>query len=71
VLRATGVPVPLRTLQRFVAEDLGVENGQGDTVRVVDPPPGVLEVDFLTLGAFTGAPGGGHPRCSTARNAAR
>jgi transposase len=53
VLRATGVPVPLRTLQRFVAEDLGMESGQGDTVRVVDPPAGVLEVDFLTLGGFT------------------
>lgn len=53
VHRTTGVPVPLRTLQRFVAEDLGVERGQGDTVRVVDPPPGVLEVDFLTLGEFT------------------
>lgn len=53
VLRTTGVPVPLRTLQRFVAEDLGVESGQGDTVRVVDPEPGVLEVDFLTLGEFT------------------
>lgn len=53
VLRTTGVPVPLRTLQRFVAEDLGVESGQGDTVRVVDPDPGVLEVDFLKLGEFT------------------
>jgi transposase len=53
VLRATGVPVPLRTLQRFVAEELGVERGQSDTVRVVDPDPGVLEVDFLTLGEFT------------------
>lgn len=53
VLRTTGVPVPLRTLQRFVAGDLGVDRGQGDTVRVVDPDPGVLEVDFLTLGEFT------------------
>lgn len=53
VQRTTGVPVPLRTLQRFVAEDLGIETGQGDTVRVVDPPPGVVEVDFLTLGDFT------------------
>jgi len=53
VFRTTGVPVPLRTLQRFVAEDLGVASGQGDTVRIVDPDPGVLEVDFLTLGEFT------------------
>jgi len=52
VLRTTGVPVPLRTLQRFVAEDLGERSGQGDTVRVVDPDPGVLEVDFLKLGEF-------------------
>lgn len=53
VRRTTGVPVPLRTVQRFVAEDLGVRSGQGDTVRVVDPEPGVLEVDFLTLGEIT------------------
>ncbi len=53
VLRTTGVPVPLRTLQRFVADDLGVASGPGDTVRVVDPDPGLLEVDFLTLGEFT------------------
>jgi transposase len=52
VQRTTGVPVPLRTLQRFVAEDLGERSGQGDTVRVVDPDPGVLEVDFLELGEF-------------------
>ncbi len=53
VQRTTGVPVPLRTVQRFVAEDLGVTTGQGDTVRVVDPDPGLLEVDFLELGEFT------------------
>ena len=53
ITRTTGVPVPLRTVQRFVAEDLGIESGDGDTVRIVDPPPGqVLEVDFLKLGEF-------------------
>ena len=34
VRRTTGVPVPLRTVQRFVAEDLGLKQGQGDTVRI-------------------------------------
>jgi transposase len=48
--RHTGVKVPLRTLQRFVREEL--QAGEGGTVRVVDPPAGVLEVDFLKLGAF-------------------
>ncbi|MEN8184505.1 MAG: IS21 family transposase [Myxococcota bacterium] len=51
VKRKTGVPVPLRTMQRFVAEDLGLGR-DSDTVRIVDPPPGVLEVDFLKLGEF-------------------
>ena len=50
--RTTGVPVPLRTMQRFVAEDLGIIQGQGDTVRIVECEPGVLEVDFLELGTF-------------------
>ena len=53
VKRTTGVPVPLRTVQRFVAEDLGVDGRRRDTVRIVDPDPGVLEVDFLELGEFT------------------
>lgn len=51
VRRRTGVPVPLRTIQRFLAEDLGL-GGESDTVRIVDPDPGVLEVDFLELGEF-------------------
>ena len=50
--RHTGVTVPLRTLQRFVAEELRGP-GRNDTVRVVDSPPGVLEVDFLEFGTFT------------------
>lgn len=53
VKRGTNVPVPLRTVQRFMAEDLGVERSARDTVRIVDPPAGrVLEVDFLKLGEF-------------------
>lgn len=47
----TKVTVPLRTMQRFLAEDLGL-GADTDTVRVVDPPPGVLEIDFLELGTF-------------------
>lgn len=50
--RHTRVVVPLRTLQRFVHEDIG-RGDDTDTVRIEDPPPGqVLEVDFLLLGTF-------------------
>lgn len=50
--RHTGVVVPLRTLQRFVHEELA-QGGRDDTVRVSDPEPGlVVEVDFLELGYF-------------------
>ena len=38
-------------MQRFLADDLGVTSVH-DTVRIVDPPAGVLEIDFLTLGTF-------------------
>jgi transposase len=48
--RHTGVHVPLRTLQRYVAEEL-TEADRG-TVRIVDGPPGELEADFLLLGTF-------------------
>ena len=49
--RHTGVVVPLRTLQRFIAQELGREGRGRETVRIVDPPPGQeLEVDFLELG---------------------
>jgi len=52
--RHTGVVVPRRTLQRFAAEDLGLDSRRGSTVRLVDPPPGqILEIDFLKLGLFT------------------
>lgn len=52
--RAHGVSVPLRTLQRFMQEDLGVTKSTG-TMRVADPDPGVLEFDFLKLGTFVDA----------------
>ncbi len=49
--RHTGVRVPLRTLQRFAAEELGRDGRNCRTVRVVDPPPGqVLEIDFFEAG---------------------
>jgi transposase len=50
--RHTGVVVPVRTLQRFIAEELG-RDGRVSTVRVVDSPPGqILEVDFCELGVW-------------------
>lgn len=51
LMRHTGVTVPLRTMQRFMADDL--ETCRDVTVRVVDGEPGVLEMDFLELGRFT------------------
>ena len=51
--RHTGVAVPLRTLGRFIAEDLPAAKTAGGTVRIVDPDPGqVLEVDFMQVGRF-------------------
>lgn len=47
--RQTGTRVPLRTLQRFVAEELDIDEGG---VRIVDGPPGELLIDFLELGGF-------------------
>ena len=52
VERTLAVKVPLRTIQRFVSEDLTARS-KDDSVPIVDPPPGqVLEVDFLKLGQF-------------------
>jgi len=51
--RHTGVVVPLRTLQRFIAEELEQGSRKTDTVRVVDPAAcEILEIDFLKLGLF-------------------
>lgn len=51
--RHTGVVVPLRTLQRFIEEEVRPRGREADTVRVADPDPGqVVEVDFLELGWF-------------------
>jgi transposase len=47
--RHHGMAVPVRTLRRFVAEDLNVQDT--GTVRVVDPPAGqMLEIDFMEVG---------------------
>jgi transposase len=50
LMRKTGVNVPLRTVQRFIREDL--DRGSVGTARIVDPDPGVLEFDFLEFGWF-------------------
>ena len=52
--RVHGVSVPLRTLQRFMKEELGARKVT-DTMRVADPDPGVLEFDFLELGTYVDA----------------
>ncbi|MEN0067314.1 MAG: IS66 family insertion sequence element accessory protein TnpB [Myxococcota bacterium] len=49
--RQTGVKVPIRTMRRFLAEELGKAGLDTSTVRIVEPPPGqVLEIDFMELG---------------------
>ena len=52
--RTTGVSVPLRTLQRFIKDELLDAPASGaQTMRIADPDPGqVLEIDFLTFGDF-------------------
>ena len=51
LLGRRGVSVPLRTVQRYVAEVCGRTKGQGPTVRVVDGEPGgELQIDFGKLG---------------------
>jgi transposase len=45
-----GVLVPLRTLNRFIAEELPQRRPKG-TLRLVDPPAGqMLEIDFMEVG---------------------
>lgn len=52
--RHTGVVVPLRTLQRFVAEELERDGRRNRTVWVADGPPGQeLQVDFFEAGKVT------------------
>lgn len=57
--RLTRVDVPLRTLQRFITEEVEA-GGPGDaTVRVVDGEPGVeVQVDFTDLGWMEDAQSG-------------
>jgi transposase len=51
LLDRRGVTVPLRTVQRYVAEVCGRTRGQGPTVRIVDGEPGdELQVDFGRMG---------------------
>jgi transposase len=59
LLRQHGVSVPLRTLQRFMKEELR-DRRAGDTMRLGDPDPGVLEFDFLDFGTYVDA-GTGQP----------
>lgn len=51
LLARDGVIVPERTVQRFIADELGRGRGQGPTVPVADGEPGQeLQVDFARLG---------------------
>jgi transposase len=51
LLEREGVVVPLRTVQRYVAEVCGRTRGQGPTVPVADGEPGVeCQVDFGKMG---------------------
>jgi transposase len=47
----TGATVPVRTLTRFIAEEIA--EPEPTTMRLVDQPPGiVVEVDFFEVGRF-------------------
>lgn len=51
LLERRGLGVPLRTVQRYVAEACGRTKGQGPTVRIADGEPGdELQVDFGRMG---------------------
>jgi transposase len=51
LLEREGTVIPLRTLQRYVAEVCGRASGQGRTVRVADGDPGVeCQIDFGRMG---------------------
>jgi transposase len=51
LLGREGTVVPLRTVQRYVAEVCGRTRGQGPTVRVADGEPGVeCQLDFGKMG---------------------
>jgi transposase len=53
LLSRRGIDVPLRTVQRYVAEACGRTKGQGPTVRVADGEPGdELQVDFGRMGTL-------------------
>ncbi|HWW52942.1 MAG TPA: IS21 family transposase [Acidimicrobiales bacterium] len=51
LLEREGIELPLRTVQRYVAEVCGRTRGQGPTVRVADGEPGVeCQIDFGRMG---------------------
>jgi transposase len=51
LLARQGVAVPLRTVQRYVAQVCGRARGQGLTVRVADGEPGdEMQIDFGRMG---------------------
>jgi hypothetical protein len=51
LLGREGVVVPVRTVQRYVAEVFGRRRGRGPTVRVADGEPGeACQVDFGKMG---------------------
>ncbi len=53
LLGRRGIAVPLRTVQRYVAEACGRTKGQGPTVRIADGEPGdELQVDFGRMGTL-------------------
>jgi transposase len=53
LLERRGTVVPLRTVQRYVAEVCGRTKGQGPTVRIADGEPGdELQVDFGRMGTL-------------------
>jgi transposase len=53
LLGRRGTAVPLRTVQRYVAQACGRIRGQGPTVRIADGDPGdELQIDFGRLGTL-------------------
>jgi transposase len=59
LLDRRGIGIPVRTVQRYVAEVCGRTRGQGPTVRVADGKPGdECQVDFGRLGLLFDADAG-------------
>jgi transposase len=59
LLGRRGVVVPLRTVQRYVAEVCGRSRGRGPTVRIADGEPGdELQIDFGRMGVIVDSDSG-------------